>query len=197
MLEWKAFVRSATFGQTLGMKIFLGFIAVYFLASFLFLGIFSRDIILRLYPTQNPLEVVNSYILIWLLSELVLRFFMQSFPVLNIKPLLVVPIKRPTIINFVLIKSMFSFYNTLTLIIVIPFSISAIINNDASTVAISLWFVSLFALILTVNYANFLLKKKFADNLKALIPYLIIAIALVVLENFKIFEISVVVGQFF
>lgn len=197
ILEWKAFVRSATFGQTLGMKIFLGFIAVYFLGSFLFLGIFSRDIILKLYPTQNPVEVVNSFILIWLLAELVLRFFMQSLPVLNIKPLLVVPIKRPTIINFVLIKSMFSFYNTFTLIIVIPFSISAIVNNDASTVAISLWFVSLFALILTVNYANFLLKKKFADNLKALIPYLIIAIALVVLENFKIFEISVVVGQFF
>ena len=97
-LEWKAFFRSASFGQSLGLKIFLGFFAIYFLVSFLVLGIFLRDILLELKPNSNPIEVVNSYILLWLLAELVLRFFMQSLPVLNIKPLLVVPINRPTII---------------------------------------------------------------------------------------------------
>ena len=197
MLEWKAFFRSATFGQTLGLKIFLGFFAIYFLVSFLFLGIFLRDILLELQPNTNPIEVVNAYILIWLIAELVLRFFMQTLPVLNIKPLLVVPIKRPTIINFVLIKSLFSFYNTLTLIILVPFAISCMVHNDASAVQIIMWLVAIFCMILTVNYANFLLKKKFTNNLKALLPYLIIAIILASLEYFQIFKTSEIVSQFF
>ena len=197
MLEWKAFFRSASFGQSLGLKIFLGFFAIYFLVSFLVLGIFLRDILLELKPNSNPIEVVNSYILLWLLAELVLRFFMQSLPVLNIKPLLVVPINRPTIINFVLIKSLFSFYNTLTLIIIVPFSISCMVNNDASVLQAMMWLIAVFCMILTVNYANFLIKKKFADNLKALLPYLIIAIALGSLEYFEVFKITEIVGQFF
>jgi hypothetical protein len=197
MLEWKAFFRSASFGQSLGLKIFLGFFAVYFLISFLFLGIFLRDIVLELKPNTHPIEAVNSYLLIWLLAELVLRFFMQSLPVLNIKPLLVVPIKRPTIINFVLIKSLFSFYNTLTLIIIIPFSVSCILNNDAAVISVIMWLVALFTMILTVNYANFLIKKKFADNLKALLPYLILALILGSLEYFEVFKITIAFGQFF
>lgn len=196
-LEWKGFFRSATFGQTLGLKLFLGFFALYFLVSFLFLGIFLRDILLKLEPNSNPIEVVNSYILLWLIAELVLRFFMQNLPVLNIKPLLVVPIKRPTIIHFVLIKSLFSFYNVLTLIIIVPFSITCMIHQDATVLQVTMWLISIFATILTVNYANFLIKKKFADHLKALIPYLVIAIALVVLEKFKVFESTVAVANFF
>ncbi|WP_396178556.1 DUF5687 family protein [Flavobacterium sp.] len=196
-LEWKAFFRSASFGQSLGLKIFLGFFAVYFLISFLFLGIFLRDIVLELKPDTHPIEAVNSYLLIWLLAELVLRFFMQSLPVMNIKPLLVVPINRPTIINFVLIKSLFSFYNTLTLIIIIPFSVSCILNNDAAPIAVIMWLIALFTMILTVNYANFLIKKKFADNLKALLPYLILALILGSLEYFEVFKITIAFGQFF
>jgi hypothetical protein len=196
-LEWKAFSRSASFGQSLGLKIFLGFFAIYFLVSFLFLGIFLRDILLESELDTNPIEVVNSYILLWLIAELVLRFFMQSLPVLNIKPLLVLPIKRPTIINFVLIKSLFSFYNTLTLLIIVPFSISCIVNNDASVFQVLMWLIAIFCMILTVNYANFLIKKKFADNLKALLPYLIIAITFGSLEYFKVFKITEIVGHFF
>lgn len=196
-LEWKAFLRSASFGQSLGLKIFLGFFAVYFLGIFLVTGIFLRMGLIELQPNAKPIEVVNSYILIWLLAELVLRFFMQSLPVLNIKPFLVVPIKRPTIINFVLIKSLFSFYNTITLIILVPFGISCIRHNDASPIQIIAWMVAVFAMIMTVNYANFLIKKKFADNLKALLPYLIIAITLGVLEHFEVFKITEVVAQFF
>ncbi|MDD3004359.1 DUF5687 family protein [Flavobacterium sp.] len=195
--EWKAFFRSASFGQSLGLKIFLGFFAIYFLVSFLVLGIFLRDILLELKPNTNPIEAVNSYVLLWLLAELVLRFFMQSLPVLNIKPLLVVPIKRSTIINFVLIKSLFSFYNTLTLIIIVPFSISCMVNNHVSVLQAMMWLIAIFCMILTVNYANFLIKKKFADNLKALLPYLIIAITLGILEYFEVFKITEIVGQFF
>ncbi|MDG1403630.1 DUF5687 family protein, partial [Polaribacter sp.] len=34
-LEWKQFVRSASFGKSIALKIIMGFFALYFLVSFL------------------------------------------------------------------------------------------------------------------------------------------------------------------
>jgi hypothetical protein len=51
---------------------------------------------------------------------------MQSLPVMNIKPLLVLPIKKESVIHFVLMKSVISIYNIFPLLMIIPlgFSIS-------------------------------------------------------------------------
>ena len=38
-LEWKAFIRSASFATNLALKILMGFVAVYFILIFLALGI--------------------------------------------------------------------------------------------------------------------------------------------------------------
>ena len=37
-LEWKQFVRSATFGKSIALKIIIGFFALYFILSFSFIG---------------------------------------------------------------------------------------------------------------------------------------------------------------
>jgi hypothetical protein len=42
-------------------------------------------------PGSKPLAIVNSYVIFWLAIELIFRFFMQSLPVMNIKPLLCCP----------------------------------------------------------------------------------------------------------
>jgi hypothetical protein len=42
---------------------------------------------------SKPLAIVNSYVIFWLAIELIFRF-LQSLPVMNIKPLLVLPIKK-------------------------------------------------------------------------------------------------------
>jgi hypothetical protein len=55
----------------------------------------------------------NSYVIFWLAIELIFRFFMQSLPVMNIKPLLVLPIKKESVIHFVLmsfLSTIFSLY---------------------------------------------------------------------------------------
>jgi hypothetical protein len=74
---------------------------------------------------SKPLAIVNSYVIFWLAIELIFRFFMQSLPVMNIKPLLVLPIKE-SVIHFVLMKSVISIYNIFPLLMIIPlgFSIS-------------------------------------------------------------------------
>jgi hypothetical protein len=194
-LEWKSFVRSASFGQSLGLKIFMAFIAAYFLFSFLLLGIGLYPLLKQFFPEQSPMTVANNFVVIWLVSELFVRFMMQSLPIMNVRPMMINNIKRKEMIRFVLWKSLFSFYNILTPIVVIPFGIWCITKGDYSTIQIIAWIIAMLSLVASVNYANFLLKKKFADNLKALIPYLVVAVALAGLEYFEVFKVSVFVGE--
>lgn len=194
-LEWKSFFRSASLGQSLGLKILMGFLAAYFMLSFLILGIALYPLLEETVPEQKPMEVLNSFVLLWLAAELFVRFMMQTLPVLNIKHMMINNIKRKTIIHFVLIKSLFSFYNTLSPLAIIPFGIWCIRKGDYSAWQITGWIVTMLALVATVNYANFLLKKKFAENIKALIPYLVIALAFVGLEYFEVFSITAFFGS--
>jgi hypothetical protein len=57
------------------------------------------------------------------------------------------------------------------------------------------WTVAVIGLILSVNYINFLLKKKFVDDLKAMLPYMLIALILYGLERFEVFSVTEFFGS--
>ena len=187
-LQWKAFTRSSSFGKSLGLKILMAFVAVYFSFVFLVLGISLYPLLLDAFPTREPMHVINELVLIWLLIDLFLRFMLQTLPVMNIKPLLAAPIPKIKVVNYVLLKSLFSFFNFLPLLLIVPFGIITWQKGDFSGTSIFGWMVAVYFLDLTVNYANFLLKKKFADNLKALFPYLGTVAVLGALQYFDVFS---------
>ncbi len=193
-LEVKAFFRSASVGKSIALKVFLGFLAFYFLLSFLVLGFALYPILLEKFPNQKPIELVNDAVLFWLAIDLIFRFFMQSLPVMNIKPLLILPIPRKKVIHFVLLKSLFSIYNIFPLLVILPFGITTIIQGKAQTGSILVWMLALYMLALSVNYANFLIKKKLADNFKAFLALALLGVTFVALEYFEIFTISRLMG---
>ncbi len=188
-LEWKAFFRSASFGKSLGLKILLIFFALYFGLTFLLLGVGLYPIIEKLYPDVSPPEFVNRFVLIWLVFELGFRFMLQTLPVVDIKPLIIFPIKRQKVVNFVLLKSLYSFYNLLPLLWIIPFGIFSIYRGHSPTGMLG-WMFAMISLSFCINFLNFIIKKKFTENLKALLPVLLILIVFGLLEYFKIFELS-------
>lgn len=193
-LELKAFFRSASVGKSIGLKILMGFLVVYFLLTFLVLGIALYPLLEENFPNQKPLVIVNSFVVFWLSAELIIRFFMQSLPVMNIKPLLVLPIKKAKVIHFVLLKSLTSIYNIFPLLMIIPFGIFCIMKGNYPTINIMVWMMVMYVLALIVNYANFLIKKKFADNIKTFLGFVILAFVIVGLEYFGIFKISTFTG---
>src|SRR5690606_42103786 len=138
-VEWKAFFRSASLGKSLGLKVLMGLLAMYFITIFLLAGIGLYPLINQYTPGEEPLLVVNSYVLLWLLAELSVRFFLQSLPVLQIKPILILPVKRRKVVNFVLFKSVFSFFNLLPLLIIIPFGIFNLYKSSFPEVSIFAW----------------------------------------------------------
>lgn len=194
-LQWKAFFRSASMGKSIGLKIFMGFLAVYFAVVFLILGISLYPLLSEVFPEQEPLHMANRFLLIWLALELFGRFMLQTLPVMNIKPLMVTPIPKKKVVNYVLAKSLFSFFNLLPLLLIVPFAIFNIYKGAFEMLEMLGWVVATYSLAICVNYANFLLKKKFADNLKELIPYLLVAAILAGLEYFEIFRITEYFGQ--
>ncbi|WP_289021944.1 DUF5687 family protein [uncultured Salegentibacter sp.] len=194
-LEWKSFFRSASLGKNIGLKIFLIFLALYFSMVFLALGIGLYPLLQETFPNQDPLQMVNRFVLLWLVFELGFRFMIQTLPVLDIKPLLNLPISRRKAVNFVLLKSMYSFFNFLSLFIIIPFGIFCINKGDYGTWNIIGWMIAMIATTQCVNFLNFLIKKKFTDNLKALIPAILAVVILGTLEYFKVFEISFWFGK--
>lgn len=189
-LEWKAFFRSASLGKSLGLKILMGLLALYFISIFLLAGIGLYPVINQYMPGEEPMRVVNRYVLLWLLAELSIRFFLQSLPVLKIKPLLILPVKKRKVVNFVLFKSVFSFFNLLPLLIIIPFGIFNLYKSSFSEVSIFAWMFAMTGLSLSMNYANFIIKQRFTDNLKALLPLVIVIIILASLDYFNLFEIT-------
>ncbi|MEY3500778.1 MAG: hypothetical protein RL308_2447 [Bacteroidota bacterium] len=193
-LEIKAFLRSASVGKSIALKVLLGFLALYFMLSFLFLGFALFPLLQENFPKQKPIEIVNNAVIFWLAIDLIFRFFMQSLPVMNIKPLLILPIKREKVIHFVLLKSLVSIYNIFPLLVILPFGITTIIQENLNTAPVLVWMLTLYVLALCVNYANFLIKKKFADNIKAFLVFALLGGTFAALEYFEIFKISSFIG---
>ncbi|MDX1753783.1 MAG: DUF5687 family protein [Salinimicrobium sediminis] len=194
-LQWKAFFRSASLGRSLGLKIFMAFIAIYFAIVFLLLGIGLYPLLKEALPEEEPLNIVNRWLLIYLGLELMMRFFLQTLPVMTVKPLLTFPIPKKKVVNYMLLQSLFSFFNFLPLLLIVPFAVFTAYKGDAGAAAMAGWAVAVYGLVLCVNYMNFLLKKKFADNLKALLPYLVLILVLYALERFEIFSITELVAS--
>ncbi len=190
--EWKQFKRSSSFQKGIAIKILLIFAAIYFGVSFLFLGIGAYFLIEETLPGQDPLEVVNNYLVYWVIADLVTRFFLQQLPVMNIKPFMIIPIKRSTSIHYLLGKTAISYFNFLPLFFFLPFSVVLIFEGYAPLNVIC-WFLAMGFLTFSWNFLNFLLNK---NNR---VFYLLVSLLFVLfgLEYFEIFAISEPVGLFF
>ena len=76
--------------------------------SFLVIGVGGYYILKKEFPEQDPLQLVNSYLLYAILGDLIFRYLMQKLPVMNIKPMLILPVKKSKLVHYVLGKSVFS-----------------------------------------------------------------------------------------
>lgn len=157
-LEWKHFSRSAAFSKSLAIKVLMILGAIYFAACFLIIGFGAFFLIEESIPGSDPLQVVNTYLLYWVLTELGARFFLQQLPVMQIKSYLLLPIKRKTIVNYLLKKTSLHFFNFLPLFFFLPFS-GVLLYKSYDILGVITWFAASIFIIQTINYANFLINK--------------------------------------
>jgi Family of unknown function (DUF5687) len=157
-LEWKSLFRSASLGANLGMKILMGFFAVYMIVLLAGAGI-GVFFLLKDELHLEPLSSVNKFIIYYLVIDLIIRFFLQKMPVMNIKPLMTLPIKKDTIVHFTLGKTALSFFNWMHCFFFIPFSI-VLMMNGYTILNVILWHIGIAAMIYCSNFINVLLNNK-------------------------------------
>jgi len=173
----------------MALNILMVFLALYFIVIFLSLGLGLYPILKKQFPDADPLLIVNGFLFYWLLTDLVARFFFQKLPVITIKPLLTLPIKKSKILHYVLGKSAISFFNFLPLFTIIPFGI-VLLFQGYSTILVVTWIVLLIIFALIINFLNFIIESKSADTELSFLPIIIIATGLFGLNYFNIISIS-------
>jgi hypothetical protein len=189
-LEWKSFIRSASFKTNLAFKIFMAFLFLYFASMFVFAGIGAFYGLKK--AGLEPLQTVNKFMIYYLFADMMFRYFLQKIPTLTIRPLLVLPIKKDTIVHFSLGKTVLNYFNTTHAFFFIPFSIILLLNGY-NIIGIFTWHLGILTLILFINFLNILINNK--DFLFGIVASIVIG--LIVSQYYKLFDITSYTQPFF
>ncbi len=195
-LEWKSSFRSTSFGKSMAIKILLGFIGLYFILMFLSMGFGMYWLLKKEFPDQNPLFIVNNYLFYWVIGDLVFRFFFQKLPVMSVKPLLILPVKRRKIVNYVLGKSIVSFFNVLPLFAFVPFG-SILIANGYPVDSVLVWMLTVILITLCINFLNFIIESFSAQKELSFLPVIALTGGTFLLNYFNVISLTNVVAQGF
>ncbi len=193
-LEWKQYFRSSYWQKNLLINILMVFLALYFVAIFLIMGLSLYPILKKLYPDDDPFIIANGFVFFWFLGDLFIRFFFQKLPVMSVKPLLTLPIKRSKIVNYVLGKSGFSFFNFLPLFAVIPFGI-ILITKDYDVSNVIVWMLTMLVITLISNFLNFIFESISAEIELSFLPIIVTVGGLFALDNFNVIDLSQLFSQ--
>ncbi|WP_417290833.1 DUF5687 family protein [Corallibacter sp.] len=193
-LEWKQYFRSSYWQKSMALNILLVFFALSFVVMFLIVGVAIYPILKDQFPDKDPLFIVNSYIFYWIIVDVLMRFFFQKLPVMSVKPLLTLPVKRSKVVNYVLGKSAFSFFNFLPMFAIIPFGIMLLINDYPIT-SVLVWVLTILCITLIINFLNFILESFSAETELSFLPVIAISGGLFALNYFNIISFTDLVAQ--
>ena len=194
--QWKSFIRSRNAGRNIAIQILMGFILLYFLAIAIFVGIFLGDILKKSFPGRDTVKLFCGFILYYFLFDIILRFMLQDLPTLTIKPYLIQYIKRSTLIGFLNMRSLFSFFNLLPLVLIIPFALTSIASQYGLTIAV-VFIMNIICLCIGNHFLVLFIKRKTIINIWWLVAFLIVVLLFVAADHFTIFSIRAISTQFF
>lgn len=179
--------RAPGFYKNLVVNIFMGLTVLYFLVIFVLLGFLLPQILAETLPHLDPADTFSGAILFVLILFLLIRFLFQPLSVINLQSYQMLPIRRNTLVNYLLLKPLLNPINYITLCFAIPFAITGI--SPAYGMGSAFRFVLLVVLLVISNtlFASYL-KRKFGANIVAIIIFLLIIAGLAAMEYFKIFS---------
>lgn len=155
--QYKIALRRMQMQQGWFVRIVIGLMMVYSAFILLTLGFFFDRFSEELWPSLDPLTVVNRYLLAMFVSMFFVRFLFQKTPKLKIIPYLHLPIRRSSLVTFFQTSSLFSIHNFYPLLFFVPFWMiyvreSPMANNQ------NMWLAAVVLLIATSHFANLLLR---------------------------------------
>ena len=167
--KWKEMLRSPAFNQQLVQTIFLGILFLYFAANFIVIGILLGKYLTSEFPDENIYLMIGGGLFYFYLFDLVGRIILQKYPIMDVKKYLHQNIPKSSIIHFLLVTSINSFFNYLPLFGIGPF---IIVNwSDMQSYGIAWPFVIIvIGMMFFNNYLSFGLDRYFRKN--SIWPYI-------------------------
>lgn len=182
-------IRSFFWKKSIVASIILSLFSLYFLCAFGFFGVIVDKIIADIYPNNSVLEMFTRLVFSYYLVDFVVRFKFQTVSLLDLQHYLFLPFSKQKLFHFPLISSIFSFFNVLAFLFLLPFFFVHVIPNYTVLESI-VSFCYIYGGILTINFLS--LGVKFIFTKKAFLAILLFSIVLVLLtlENRGIIALS-------
>lgn len=184
---WLKSVRSPGYYKNLVVNILMGFTVLYFVVILVMLGFMLPKLLEEIAPHLDPADTFNGIMLYGVIAMLLSRYLMQPLSTLNLENYQVIPIKRETLVNYLLLKPLLNPLNYIILCFAIPFAITGISPVYGTGGAFRFLFLVVFLIWFNTLLAP-LLKRKFNNILIGSIVLLLIGGGLAALEYFKIFS---------
>ena len=122
-IERLSFSRNPMFAENKLGSYMIGLSALFWVGYLAILGISFANSLPKLVLNYEPYHIISGYLPVLLAVDFLLRFGLQKTPAQQIKPFLVLPIKRKNLINAMLYKSLFHWFNFIWLSFLIPFAL--------------------------------------------------------------------------
>ncbi len=193
---WLENRRSPGFYRNLAVTIFMGLTALYFVALFVLLGFMLPRILAEVAPDMAPADLFHGGLLYSAIALLFFRYLMQPLSRINLQAYQVLPIKRKSLLNYLLLKPLLNPINYLTLCFVIPFAISGIYPEYGVAGAFR-FILSVLPLIACNTLLAPLMKRQFSNLLIGMVLLLVVAGVPALLEYFGILSLFSLSGQLF
>ncbi|HLY71562.1 MAG TPA: DUF5687 family protein [Puia sp.] len=185
--QWKSFWRSRGAGKNVGVQIFIGFIMLYILANALVLGFTLGTIITRQFPGQDAIEIFCGFILYYFSFDIIMRFMLQDLPTLAVQPYLIQNIKRKTLVSFLNVRSLFTIFNLLPLVLFIPFAATNIAQQYGSIQAM-LFIWSVVTLCIGNHFLVLFIKRKTFVSSWWMVGFFVLVIGFITADYADIFS---------
>lgn len=123
------------------------------------IGVFLGLILSKVFPKDDLTVVFCGIILIYFLFDLLMRLQLQELPTLKVQPYLHLPVKRNSVVGYLALTALLSFFNLWPIILFSPFIFSKILVASGIVPALAFFF-SIIALSVFNNYLAMYIKRK-------------------------------------
>ncbi len=163
------------------------FVAIFGLLIFLYLiGLaFSMKLVIeKVSGSDHPVAFLNANLLNFFVIEFMYRFFLQKVQTFELSGFLHLPIKRATIVNYLLIRSIITPFNIVVLLLFLPFTASELVPIYGITGAFS-WLCTLVFLSWMLHWLVLWFKTRYGDRFVSILVIFAFGVLNVVLEYYN------------
>lgn len=194
--SFKKFTRSSSFQKEVATQVMLGILGLMVAVYSLALGFVLDDLIRDTLGHPDPVSFINGVLVYYFAFEFMMRYFMQSLPALAAQPYFHLPVKKSTIVHFLLGKSIVNVFNVMVVLVFAPFAFQAVARTHGAAAGWA-WLTGLVLLGLCMNYIVILFKKKLDDSVWGLLVLVLVAFLFGASDYYGLFKMSDVTKPFF